>query len=95
MQTFAGYRKNGTQYTPEYIDGLNPEDCLGCGRCYKVCGEGVFELVERGDLEIEDDDYEDEGAMVMTIRDDGGCIGCKACSRVCPRDCQMFTAATV
>lgn len=94
MEIGIGYRKNGTQYVPEYIESLNPENCLGCGRCYKVCGENLFELVQRANLEIEDDDYEDEGAMVMAIKDDGNCIGCKACSRVCPRGCHMFTAVT-
>lgn len=94
MENSASYRKNGTQYSPEYIESLSPEKCLGCGRCYKVCGEKVFELVERTELEIEDDDYEDEGAMVMSVTNDGNCIGCKACSRVCPRDCQIFIAVT-
>lgn len=94
MEISVGYRKNGTQYNPEYIESLNPENCLGCGRCYKVCGEKVFGLVERADLEMEEDDYEDEGAMVMILKDDGSCIGCKACLRVCPRACQMFTAVT-
>lgn len=85
------YRKNGTAYTPEYIELLNAENCIGCGRCYKVCNHEVFELLDREDLEIEDDEYEDEGAMVMVLKNDGNCIGCKACANVCPRKCQTFT----
>ncbi|MBF0275113.1 MAG: ferredoxin III, nif-specific [Nitrospinae bacterium] len=91
MELGYGYRKNGDTYTPEYIAGLNIEDCLGCGRCYKVCGEGVFELVDRADLDVDDDDdYEDEGTMVMTIANSDLCIGCQACSRVCAKKCQSF-----
>ncbi|MBI5588029.1 MAG: ferredoxin, partial [Deltaproteobacteria bacterium] len=47
--------------------------------------------VERASI-VEDDDYEDEGAMVMKVANDGNCIGCEACSRVCPRGCHTFTA---
>ncbi|MGK7345418.1 MAG: ferredoxin III, nif-specific [Candidatus Nitrospinota bacterium M3_3B_026] len=92
MSAYTAYRKNGEAYTPSFIDAVDPESCIGCGRCYKVCGHGVFSLVERMDLDIEDDDYEDEGAMVMTVADDGLCIGCMACSRVCPKGCHSFTA---
>ena len=86
------YRKNGTAYTPEFIEELDSENCIGCGRCYKVCSHEVFELLDRDDLDIEDDEYEDEGAMVMVLKNDGNCIGCKACANVCPRKCQSFTA---
>lgn len=88
-------RKNGSAYTPSYIEAVDPKNCIGCGRCYKVCGQGVFNLMERAELDIEDDDYEDEGAMVMTVENDGNCIGCAACSRVCPKNCQSFTADPV
>ncbi|MBI3794352.1 MAG: ferredoxin III, nif-specific [Nitrospinae bacterium] len=85
MEQIVSYRKNGTPFTPLYIAGVNHEKCIGCGRCFKVCGEEVFTLVERATLGLEDDDYEDEGAMVMKVKDDGNCIGCSACKRVCPK----------
>jgi len=93
MSAGVAYRKNGDTYIPSYITAIDPESCIGCGRCYKVCGQGVFTLVERASLGIEDDDYEDEGAMVMTLADDGLCIGCLACSRVCTKDCHSFQRA--
>lgn len=93
MNTTVAYRKDGASFTPQFIDSLNPENCIGCGRCYKVCGQEVFHLIERADLDLEDDDYEDEGAMVMTLANDGNCIGCAACSRVCPRGCHSFVKA--
>lgn len=85
-----GYRKDGSTYIPQYITAVNHEDCIGCGRCYKVCAADVFDLKERSDLGLEDDDYEDEGAMVMTIKSDGNCVGCMACSRVCTKGCHSF-----
>ena len=90
MELGQGYRKDGSTFTPAYIKDIDPENCLGCGRCYKVCGEGVFELVDRADLDLEDDDYEDEGAMVMKVGNDANCIGCQACSRVCAKNCHSF-----
>jgi len=86
-------RKNGESYDPVFIKAVDPENCIGCGRCYKVCGQNVFNLVDREDLDIEDDDFEDEGAMVMTVENDGNCIGCEACSRVCPKKCHEFEQA--
>jgi Nif-specific ferredoxin III len=92
MSTGVATRKNGSAYAPRYIAGINHEKCIGCGRCFKVCGEGVFTLVDRADLKMENDDYSDEGAMVMTLKDDGGnCIGCSACSRVCPKGCHTYS----
>lgn len=92
MKAVIARRKNGDAYTPMYITSLDPANCIGCGRCYKVCGQGVFNLVERASLEMEDDDYGDEGAMVMTLAGDGLCIGCMACSRVCTKGCHSFAA---
>jgi len=39
-----------------FITALNAANCIGCGRCYKVCPRKVFELVERS----EDDENYDE-----------------------------------
>jgi Nif-specific ferredoxin III len=77
------------------VDTIDAEECIGCGRCYKVCGQGVFNLVERSEVDLDDDEYADEGAMVMIVENDAGCIGCAACSRVCPRGCHSFTATPV
>lgn len=90
MSAGIAYRKNGTAYAPKYIAALESQKCIGCGRCFKVCGESVFALIDRADLGMEDDDYEDEGAMVMTVKDDGNCVGCAACSRVCPKGCHSY-----
>lgn len=91
----TGVTFDGTVWTPSYVSDLNQATCIGCGRCYKVCPRDVFNLVDKEDvLEAEDfdDDYDDfddddDSSMVMSIENGNDCIGCEACSRVCPKDC--------
>ena len=84
--------RGGQEWVPVYIVDLNQENCIGCGRCFKVCSRDVFELVEReamDDLDDDDDDsFSDDNSMVMAIKNGGDCIGCQACAKVCPKDCQ-------
>lgn len=92
----TGMTRGGTAWTPVFVQELNQDNCIGCGRCYKVCPRDVLNLVSRSELLSEDeiDDYEDldeDDNMVMTIANSEDCIGCEACSKVCPKDC--FTHA--
>lgn len=86
MEQIIGLTRGGAQWTPAFVTALNQATCIGCGRCYKVCPRDVFELVERGSDE-DDDEFSDEPTMVMAISDAMDCIGCQACSRVCPKSC--------
>jgi len=93
--TITGITRGGVEWTPAFVIALNQGKCIGCGRCYKVCPRDVFELVDREDLDLEDDDYDDDDddgfsddtSMVMSLKDLLDCIGCQACSRVCPKKC--------
>jgi Nif-specific ferredoxin III len=83
-------RRDGTPWQPSYLLSIDPETCIGCGRCFKVCGNSVMTLMgitEDGDLVGLDDDEEIE-RKIMTVTSPGACIGCAACSRVCPKNCQ-------
>jgi Nif-specific ferredoxin III len=86
----TGVTRGGSEWVPAFIVSLNQENCIGCGRCYKVCPRDVFELVEREAEEDEDSDdgFSDDTSMVMAIANAMDCIGCQACARVCPKDCQ-------
>ena len=89
--------RDGSDYTPQYLTDINVETCIGCGRCFKVCGRDVMTLKglnEDGELVALDDDEDDEiEKKIMVMNDDGACIGCGACARVCPTNCQTHGLA--
>jgi Nif-specific ferredoxin III len=107
MNVITGLTRGGLEWTPAFITGLNQGKCIGCGRCFKVCPRDVFELVEREGLgaadgledddtyDDEDDGFPDDTSMVMSLKNAMDCIGCEACSRVCPKNCLSHESAAV
>lgn len=104
MSDFCVTLPNGHSWTPQFVQTLNADRCIGCGRCYRVCGREVFELIgltEDGERIVvkftaadEDDDDEVEyERKVMTIAHQENCVGCEACSRICPKQCHSHAAA--
>ena len=90
--TLTTFTRDGRAWQPSYLLAIDPEKCIGCGRCFKVCGRGVMELKgidEDGILVALDNDDVEIERKVMTLADPGACIGCAACARVCAKDCQM------
>lgn len=88
----AAVTRDGSPWTPKFIAAIDEETCIGCGRCYKVCGQNVLGMVgvtEEGDVVDSDDD--DAIRKIMKVENPGACIGCEACFRVCPKDCQTHT----
>ncbi|ORT52447.1 ferredoxin (plasmid) [Vibrio sp. qd031] len=98
MTTIKGYTRGGTPWDPQFIDALNASSCIGCGRCFKVCSRDVFDLIEKEELDEDDDlydDYDDDQVMmVMAIKDNLDCIGCGSCAKVCPKNCHSFEPST-
>ncbi|OYZ89616.1 MAG: ferredoxin III, nif-specific [Rhizobiales bacterium 17-65-6] len=88
--------RDGRAWQPEYLLAIDVKKCIGCGRCYKVCGRDVMTLKginEDGEFISLDDDEDDEvEKKIMVMNDDGACIGCGACARVCPTNCQTHGA---
>ncbi|MFQ3451989.1 ferredoxin III, nif-specific [Bradyrhizobium sp. UFLA01-814] len=87
--------RDGRDWTPDYLSVIDAKKCIGCGRCFKVCGRDVMTLKginEEGELvDLDDDDEVEKKIMVMNDR--GACIGCGACARVCPTNCQTHVSA--
>lgn len=90
---------DGRSWTPKFVNAINEEKCIGCGRCFKVCPRGVLELVglndegERISVDLDGDDDDEYEKKVMTIAHQELCIGCTACSRICPKKCYTHAPA--
>ena len=89
--------RDGRDWNPAYLLAIDGKKCIGCGRCFKVCGRDVMTLKglnEEGEFIALDDDEDDEiEKKIMVMNDDGACIGCGACARVCPTNCQTHGVA--
>lgn len=89
MNAFTVTLPSGVEWTPAFVEAIDQNKCIGCGRCFKVCTRQVLQL--RGvneDGEFVDEDDEDEyEKKVMTIAQEHLCIGCQACATVCSRKC--------
>ncbi len=89
---------DGRSWTPRFVSTIDAEKCIGCGRCFRVCGRSVLQLVGIDDegeiipLELGEDDDEEYEKKVMTIADQKNCIGCEACARICPKKCYTHEA---
>lgn len=89
--------RDGSAWTPNYLVSIDAGTCIGCGRCFKVCGRDVMHLYgvdEDGEIlgkvtEDDDDDFDGElNRKIMVVDNAGACIGCGACEHVCPKGCQ-------
>lgn len=87
--------RDGRAWQPDFLIAIDPETCIGCGRCFKVCGRDVMTLKgldEDGNLVALTEDSEDDvEKRIMAMADAGACIGCGACARVCPTSCQTHS----
>lgn len=91
MSQYSAMTMGGTPWTPEFVTLLDPESCIACGRCYKVCPRDVLTFVDSDD----DDDEDASAAAKMIIKDANDCIGCGACGRMCPKNSFTFAAKEV
>lgn len=89
MAYITGKTKGGGDWTPTFVDTIDPEKCLGCGRCYKACSRKVL-----GPEDLVDEET-DSTRMIMTIANDENCIGCAGCGVTCPKKCFSFKPLAV
>lgn len=96
MSFITGLTFGGNAWTPQFLQAINWDTCLGCGRCFKACGRGVMALIalnEEGDIVNEEDDDDEVERKVMSVVNASSCIGCQACDRVCPKSCHVYIPA--
>lgn len=95
MSAVTGLTFGGKTWAPEFAQEIDKDKCIGCGRCYKVCGYNVLTLKaldENGEF-VDDEDDDEIERKVMVIANQDNCIGCKACSRICPKNCYTHTSS--
>lgn len=86
---------DGRTWVPRFVADINQEKCIGCGRCFRVCGREVLQLAGVTDdgefvaveLGADDDDGGEYEKKVMTIANAMNCVGCEACAKICPKKC--------
>ncbi|MBV6342146.1 ferredoxin III, nif-specific [Candidatus Magnetobacterium casense] len=86
MVQVVGYTRGGRVWVPRFLESIDAERCIGCGRCYKACSRNVLELIDNP-FEKEDEFGDDMGNKVMYVANPEDCIGCGSCSRVCTKKC--------
>ena len=97
MAILTGLTQGGLDWEPKFVQEIDQEKCIGCGRCFKVCGRNVLSLIaldEEGEV-VDDEDDDEFERKVMNIVNAAKCIGCEACSRICPKKCYTHAAVAV
>ena len=104
MTDFAVTLPGGGIWVPRFVADLDQRKCIGCGRCFRVCARDVLQLIginEDGEKVAldpdgdEDDDDQEYEKKVMTIAHKENCVGCEACSKICPKKCYTHAPASV
>lgn len=94
MAVVTGLTFGGSTWTPKFAQSIDETKCIGCGRCFKVCGQNVLELRamnEEGEF-VDDDDDDEIEKKVMVVANPENCIGCEACARICSKNCYTHEA---
>ncbi|WP_013323697.1 ferredoxin III, nif-specific [Gloeothece verrucosa] len=89
MSTLSGLTFGKLDWIPKFVTAIDASKCIGCGRCFKACGQNVLKLMgmnEDGEF-VEDAEDDEIERQVMTIFNQAQCIGCEACARLCPKNC--------
>ncbi|MEA5593339.1 ferredoxin III, nif-specific [Rivularia sp. UHCC 0363] len=93
MAVLTGLTAGGKTWTPKFVQEVDKHKCIGCGRCFKVCGHNVLSLMamnEEGEF-VEDEDDDEIEKKVMVVSQADNCIGCESCSKICPKNCYTHT----
>ena len=84
MSYVTGRTRGGKEWTPRFMKAIDPERCIGCGRCIKICAHEVLAPAEV--------DEEESAKMFAKVENAADCIGCEACGRTCKKEAFSFEA---
>ena len=82
MTFVTGLTRGGREWTPRFVKTIDPDRCIGCGRCIRICARAVLAPAEV--------DEEDSAKMFATVANPDDCIGCEACGRTCRKAAFAF-----
>jgi Nif-specific ferredoxin III len=77
MAYVTGLTRGKKEWTPRFVKRIDPELCIGCGRCIKICAHEVLAPAEV--------DEEESAKMFAAVANPEDCIGCEACGRTCKK----------
>ena len=73
----------GLPWTPQFVEKIDSDLCMGCGRCVKLCVQKCL-----GFESFEDDEGTERHIAIIANKDK--CIGCRACGSICVKKCHSF-----
>jgi Nif-specific ferredoxin III len=80
--------KGGGEWVQKFVESIDKEKCIACGRCYKACPSSVMTLDA-----VEDEDGDEQKFMILVNAEN--CIGCLVCAKVCPKACYVHLAQEI
>lgn len=84
MSEVLKYKTFGSlSWTPLYVEAIDTDKCLGCGRCVKLCVQHCLGLES-----FEDDEGTERHVAKIANKDQ--CIGCQSCGSICVRRAYTF-----
>lgn len=87
---YTARRASGDEWIPAFIEYVDPDKCIGCGLCVKVCMGGCYELRDVAPKEV----VVTIGSVTRKVSvkrqavvvSPEGCYGDCHCHKVCPVD---------
>ena len=80
--------KGGGEWVQKFVESIDKEKCIACGRCYKCYPSAVMTM------DVEEDEDGDEQKFMILVNAEN-CLGCMACAKVCPKACYVHTPMEV